>query len=202
MQALIMAGGRGTRMSPASEKPMELLAGKPLLDHIVETLKTVSDVNRIVVACSPNAPETRIHAMGLGGVVEVCETSGSGYHKDMKMAIRTAKITGAVIVIASDVPLISTDIIKQAITEFHLSGKQSLCVLLPAASCLCEGPSPFIMEGLSVVATGVNIVDADMIHSAELSQKNLILDRPVELLNTNTKKDLQLANTLYCSKKI
>ena len=42
MQAIIMAGGMGTRLKPVTQdapKPMALLNGKPCMEHIIALLK-------------------------------------------------------------------------------------------------------------------------------------------------------------------
>lgn len=52
MQALIMAGGKGTRLSSVTKnipKPMVQIDGKPLLEHQIENLKE-SGINKIILA--------------------------------------------------------------------------------------------------------------------------------------------------------
>ena len=37
--ALVMAGGKGTRMTLAEEKPLLHIGGKPVIDHVLKALK-------------------------------------------------------------------------------------------------------------------------------------------------------------------
>jgi mannose-1-phosphate guanylyltransferase len=55
MKAVILAGGLGTRLQPYTffiPKPMLPLGNKPLLEHIVEWIKNVGGIDKIVVCVS------------------------------------------------------------------------------------------------------------------------------------------------------
>ncbi|MCR4285268.1 MAG: sugar phosphate nucleotidyltransferase [Candidatus Kaiserbacteria bacterium] len=68
MQCVILAAGKGTRLRPLTDncpKPLVKVAGKPLLDHIVEALPTAVDELIIVVGY-------------LGGMIE--EYCGKEFH--------------------------------------------------------------------------------------------------------------------------
>lgn len=191
-----MAGGKGTRMGAREEKPMIVLEGKPIIEHVIDTLLAVEEITRIVVACSPNTPRTLEHIVQSGIRAQGQLTGGNGYHEDMKEAIRCAKISGPTLVTVSDIPLVTSDIVRGAIAAYNDSNKQSLCILLPASSSLNSDVQPFESNGISVVATGLNIVNASKITEPRLTQLDLIIDRPRELLNTNTKKDIELARSI------
>ena len=187
-------------MGTPGEKSLALLDGIPLVTHVVTTLRQVQEIQRIVVACSQNAPMTCRYVASMGGGVELCNTPGAGYHKDMKEAMRTAELSGPVLVIAADVPRISPDTIRSAIAAYTESGSQSLCVLLPASSCTSRSTPPFDVDGERMVAVGVNIIDADAIDAPVLTQCNLVIDRPDELLNINTPEDLARAQARHTSR--
>ena len=46
--ALIMAGGRGTRMGLALEKPLLQLLGKPLIDWVAEAVANAENVSEFL----------------------------------------------------------------------------------------------------------------------------------------------------------
>ena len=50
MTALVMAGGKGTRMNVATEKPLLEVGGKSMIEHVVVALKRSKVVDRIIVA--------------------------------------------------------------------------------------------------------------------------------------------------------
>jgi len=56
--ALIMAGGKGTRMALSGEKPLLLVGGKPVIDYVINALSDAKKVDSIVVAVSDYTPKT------------------------------------------------------------------------------------------------------------------------------------------------
>ena len=58
MIGLIMAGGKGTRMKSNEEKLL-LKYKKPLISHVIDALKNSNCFEKIILATSPNSPQTR-----------------------------------------------------------------------------------------------------------------------------------------------
>jgi adenosylcobinamide-phosphate guanylyltransferase len=56
--ALLMAGGKGTRMKGREEKPLVKVGGKPLIEHVLNALKSTEKIDEIVVAVSENTLKT------------------------------------------------------------------------------------------------------------------------------------------------
>ena len=56
--ALIMAGGKGTRLDLDYEKPMVKVNEKPMISYVIEALMESQYINKILVAISPNTPVT------------------------------------------------------------------------------------------------------------------------------------------------
>ena len=56
--ALIMAGGKGTRMNLDCEKPMVEVNNKPMINYVVDALLESRYVDKILVAVSDNTPLT------------------------------------------------------------------------------------------------------------------------------------------------
>ena len=57
--AIIMAGGKGERLKSDLEKPLFPLNNKPLIDYVIENIKTSNLIEEIIIAVSPNAPNTK-----------------------------------------------------------------------------------------------------------------------------------------------
>lgn len=61
LKALVMAGGKGTRLKSLKsfkEKPLININGKPMIQHVIECLEKVDRVKEIIVATSVHTPKT------------------------------------------------------------------------------------------------------------------------------------------------
>ena len=76
MIGLVMAGGKGTRMDISNEKLL-LEYKKPVIFHVIDALKNSHCFSKVVVATSPNSPDTKQVLEQRG--IETLTTSGSGY---------------------------------------------------------------------------------------------------------------------------
>jgi adenosylcobinamide-phosphate guanylyltransferase len=68
LDALINAGGKGTRMGKCGvEKPMLTVGGKPTIQRVLEAVSASSHVDRVLVSVSDNTPGTErfLHRMGV-----------------------------------------------------------------------------------------------------------------------------------------
>ena len=56
--AIVMAGGRGTRLKVNVEKPLFKLHGKPLIKYVLDNISSSKLVEDVVIAVSPHTQET------------------------------------------------------------------------------------------------------------------------------------------------
>ena len=56
--ALVMAGGKGTRMHLAEEKPLIKICGKPVIEYVIAALENAKKIDSIVVAVTGCTPKT------------------------------------------------------------------------------------------------------------------------------------------------
>jgi len=197
VNALIMAGGKATRMNTPVEKPLLELGGKPMIEHVVEALKQSKTVDRVVVAVTGNTPETARRAKELK--IEVVQTPGDGYVPDMRYAIRRLGPC-AVLTVSADLPLISAEIVDQAVEKYMCCAKPALTVMSPAEVYERLGSNPeyvFEVDGRSMVPIGLNIIDGSRIDEPELEEAVLVTESEELALNVNTPRELEAARERF-----
>ena len=197
MTALLMAGGRATRMNVATEKPLLDVGGKPMIECVMNALKQSKTVDRIIVAVSKNTPQTARKAMELN--TEVLETPGEGYVSDMNYAVRKLGL-GVVLTVSADLPFITTEIVDRAVEKYRTCGKPSLAVMTPVGVYERLGSKPeyvFEVDGKSLVAVGLNIIDGTRIDEPELEQAVVVTESEELALNVNTPGELGVARERF-----
>jgi len=199
MTALVMAGGRATRMGSKVEKPLLKVSGKSMLQLVIEALKQTS-VDRIVVASSTNTPVTSLEARRAGA--EVVVTPGDGFEEDMRFAIRQLSLED-VLVVSADLPFITAEIVERAVEKYRSSGKPALAVMAKPEVYEKIGSKPqylFQVDGQNLVPVGINIIDGKCIGQGELDQTVLVVDSGDVILNVNTLNELDIARQKFSDK--
>jgi len=197
--ALVMAGGKGTRMRLRGEKPMLKVGGKPMIQHVLDALKKAERVDEIVVAVSKHTPRTAEAMERLS--VKVLETPGKGYVSDMQYAVKKLKLN-TVLTISSDLPLVTDEIIDEAIERYERCGKPALTVAAPAETRERLGLKlDYIIEGKGrrLVPAGINLIDGRRIDEPELEEEVLVVDREEVAVNVNTPEDLRIVEQFFRS---
>ena len=81
--AILMAGGRGTRLKVPTEKPLFKLHDKPLIKYVLDNLKSSKLIDEIIIAVSPNTPQTTDYLKSLNDDFKILPTSGEDYLTDL-----------------------------------------------------------------------------------------------------------------------
>ncbi len=197
LTALVMAGGKGTRMSLPEEKPMLLVGGKPVVELVLAALHAANKVNAVVVAVSLYTPKTGEHLRKLG--VRVLETPGKEYVSDMDYAVRKLGLE-TVLAVSADLPLLTAGVVDQILDHYFICGKPALAVAVPEKTrhqLGFKGGYSFDSNGERVIYAGINVVDGRRIDEAELEQETLVLDRAEVAVNINTVDELQIARKQF-----
>jgi adenosylcobinamide-phosphate guanylyltransferase len=200
--ALVMAGGKGSRMALAEEKPLLVVGGKPVIEHVLAALENAEKVDGIVVAVSDYTPKTAEHLAKFP--VKVVRTPGKEYVSDMGYAVKKLKLH-AVLALAADLPLITSEIIDDIVKRYEECGKPALTVTVPMtakAKLGLGGEYAFEVEGKLVVPAGINVIDGNRINEEELDDAVCIVDRNEVAVNINTVQELKIAEELFQKKRL
>jgi len=192
MIGLVMAGGKGTRMNISNEKLL-LEYKKPVIFHVIDALKNSHCFSQVIVATSPNSPDTK-HVLEQNRI-ETLSTPGNGYVNDLKFLLQ--KMSGSVFVTSGDLPLQDEEII-QKLVEFNsesvwtsfLVSKEFLNSLGLKSNLLVK------YDSAECVYTGISIINADKIKNLNLVNEDyIILDDKRIAFNLNTNEDFELLNS-------
>jgi len=195
--ALVMAGGKGTRMKIAEEKPLIKVCGKPVIEYVLAALKDAKKIDSIVVAVSSCTPKTAKFLSQFP--VKVIETPGKDYVSDMGYAVQNLKL-GVFLAIAADLPLVRGEMLDAIVERYECCGKPALTVAVPLETKTKLGMSieySFKMGNRDVVPVGINVIDGHKRYGDEwLDQDIYLLNHDELAVNINTVQELELAERL------
>jgi adenosylcobinamide-phosphate guanylyltransferase len=195
--ALVMAGGKGTRMKIAEEKPLINVCGKPVIEYVLAALKDAKKIDSIVVAVSSCTPKTAKFLNQFP--VKVIETPGKDYVSDMGYAVQNLKL-GVFLAIAADLPLVRGEVLDAIVERYECCGKPALTVAVPLETKTKLGMSneySFKMDERDVVPVGINVIDGHKRYGDEwLDQDICLLNHDELAVNINTVQELELAERL------
>jgi len=186
VKAIVMAGGRGTRMGDDSEKPLKVVLKKPMILHVLKALKGSKEIKDIIIATSKNTPETA-KVVGNWGF-KVVETPGNGYVEDLQYIIREGYFNSdeVILTITADLPLVTAEIIDKVIEEYNNSSKPAMCVAVPEDLYHEIGLKPSIVLE-DVVPSGLNILRSNN----KQQDEEVLKLRKIELaVNINSCEDI------------
>jgi adenosylcobinamide-phosphate guanylyltransferase len=196
--ALIMAGGKGSRMGLPTEKPLLPFLGKPLIDWVADAILNAQKVSEFYVITSANTPQTEKHCLDRGW--KVLHTDAKGYHNDLKQVVLKANLLGPVLTMPSDVPAITGAFLDKVVSEFEGCGKDFLAVFVPIKTRQDLGlsiSSTDEYKGVWYAVSGVNIINgAKVLGEGKIETSAIITEETEVLLNVNTTKDLEIAQQI------
>jgi len=193
MIGLVMAGGKGTRMNISNEKLL-LEYKKPVIFHVIDALKNSHCFSQVIVATSPNSPDTK-HVLEQNRI-ETLSTPGNGYVNDLNFLLQ--KMSGSMFVTSGDLPLLDEEIIQIMTEKFNSKNVwTSFLVSKKFLNSLGLESNLLINSGdIDCVHTGISIINADKIQNLDPVKENyIILDDKRIAFNLNTKKDYELLSS-------
>ena len=194
--AILMAGGRGTRLKVPVEKPLFKLHEKPLIKYVLDNLNSSKLVDEIIIAVSPNVPQTIKYLNSIDGNFKILDTSGEDYLTDLSYIIEYFEKKSKediLIFINADLPFISHETIDFVLDYYLNSSKDALSVLVPVEIFTDLGLDyTYDFEGN--VPSGLNVLRSENIVQDE---DQLVLKKVELALNINTIPDSEIAEKLY-----
>jgi 2-C-methyl-D-erythritol 4-phosphate cytidylyltransferase len=140
--ALIVAAGRGERLGSDRPKALVPLAGRPLLTYSVEALRSVAEIDEIVIAL----PAGELDAAPAGTVA----VAGGGVRSEsVRRALEASHGGDPVIVHDAARPLATPDLFARAIADLQHSGADAVIAATPVADTIKEVGG----DGRTVTAT-------------------------------------------------
>ncbi len=186
-----MAGGKGQRLRIAGvEKPLLEYDGESLFTRVYTALEQ-SKIDGTVVVTSPYTPRTTRLAETLN--MRVIVAPGEGFIEDYRWTIMRLHIDEPVLIVAADLPLLTSQIIDKIIDYYATSQKPALAVYVPHELCnAAECNHDFVLRAhrQTLVPAAVNIVDGRHVSKAQ-KEAILVVHNEVLLYNINTGADLK-----------
>ena len=199
MEALVHAGGKGTRMGRCGiEKPLMMVGDKCTVERVIDALNASKNIDRVLVSVSDNTLETERYLKGLG--VETIRTSGDDFMGDLHQALECLN-GDYVLTTPSDLPLITTEIFDSIIQYFVPGSMDSLLAVIDEETVRGIGIIPSYTResrGTNWVLSGVSIIDRKKTLAGEYLEEALFETNWPELsVNVNTQLDLGLARSFF-----
>lgn len=120
IDAVVLAAGKGTRMKSDLPKVLHRLAGRPLLDHVLDTA-TVAGIDHTVVVVGHEAELVR-RTCGRPGLDFALQQPQLGTGHAVQVAMPQVRPGGWCVVLAGDVPLLRVSTLKRLIDGARANG--------------------------------------------------------------------------------
>lgn len=192
--AIVMSGGRGTRLNLPVEKPLFKLCKKPLIKYTLDNLTSSKFIDKVFIATSPHTPKTKEYVEKLN--FNILNTPGIDYLEDLKCILTYfEKISkkDTLIFINADLPFISTELIDYTIGYYQNVKEDALSVLVPV-NIFKDLNLKYSYEFNGLVPSGLNILRSENIVQKE---RNLTIEKIELAFNINTLMDAQIAEKFY-----
>lgn len=199
MQALVNAGGKGTRMGRCGiEKPMQRVGDKPTIQRVVDALSASDRIDDVLVSVSDHTLETEAYLRAEG--VRTIRTSGESFMDDLHTAFESME-GEYVLTCPSDLPLLTTRVVDAFIDYFVPGTMQSAIAVIDEETVRGLGITPSYTRehrGYQWVLSGLCIMNRPRTLAGEYLDEYLFETNWPELaVNVNTPRELDLARSYF-----
>ena len=125
---IILAAGEGTRMKSKTPKVLHEIAGRPIIDHVLNAIASLAAKEvRVVIGASRELVQGHINA-GFPHIAFVAQEQRNGTGHAVQLALENAPHIGTVLVLAGDTPLL-TSVTLQEFFDAHVGLNADASVL-------------------------------------------------------------------------
>jgi len=193
MIGFVMAGGKGTRMNLDEEKLL-LKYKKPIILHVIDSLKDSNCFSKILAITSSNSPKTKILLQE--NHTDTFDTSGIGYVEDLTLVLQSTN--DSVLVTSGDLPLLDKEIIQKIVS--HYDPEKFWTSILVTNKFLAalglESDYSINYSDQKCNYTGISLINSSKINLSKIINENyIIIDDKRIAFNLNTKQDYELLGT-------
>jgi bifunctional UDP-N-acetylglucosamine pyrophosphorylase / glucosamine-1-phosphate N-acetyltransferase len=156
--AIILAAGKSTRMKSVLPKVVHEVGGRPLVEYVIDAVRQVG-VPRIVLVVGHGGETVRELFAGQPGIefAVQSEQRGTG-HAVMMCREKLAGVTGPVLVLAGDTPLLKSQSLAGLLQD--LTQNRAACVIGSAVTEASEGLGRIVRDGSGAFSRIVEHKDA------------------------------------------
>ncbi len=193
MIGLVMAGGKGIRMNLDNEKLL-LKYKKPIILHVIDSLKNSNCFSKILAITSSNSPKTK--KLLQENNVETFDTPGIGYVEDLNLALKT--INDTVLITSGDLPLLDKEVIQKIVTYYDSQNIWTSILVTNKFLTTLGIESDYSVNFDNQVChyTGISLVNSKKVSSLENLDENYVIINDKRIaFNLNTKQDYDLLST-------
>lgn len=194
--AIVMAGGRGTRLKMDIEKPLFKLHNKPLIKYVLDNLNSSKLVEKVIIAVSHNTLKTKEYLKSISGDFQILDTLGNDYLEDLSYILTFFELNSkndVLLFINADLPFVTGETIDFILGEYLKFNKDSLSAQVPVEIFEKLGLD-YSYEFNGCVPSGVNVLRS--INKIQ-EEECLVLSKIELALNINTLKDYEVAEKFY-----
>lgn len=182
--ALIMAGGKGTRMKSHLEKPLIPIKGKPMIEYVMKALDGAEKIDDIIAATTKYTPKTEDFLKNKG--IRIIRTPGIDYITDLRYIISKLNSDQVLLTITADLPLIKSSTLDYVMDQYESCGKSALCVAVQPEIFTRYNLKPS-WQLKSIIPSGLNILRSI---NLEQDEEVLFINELELALNINSQEDI------------
>lgn len=134
--AVILAAGQGTRMKSKLYKVLHPVCGKPMVEHVVDSIQQL-DVNRVVTVVGHGAEKVQEQLGTKSEYVLQSEQLGTAHAVQQAESI-LGELEGTTLVVCGDTPLIQSETME-ALLKHHESNNAKVTIL----TAIAEDPTGY-----------------------------------------------------------